>query len=110
MLSWQAPHTVPLYRLYSGGASDHFYTTNADERAGAIKGPDYADEGIAAYVYLDASCGTVPLYRMYSSKGTDHFYTTNGAERINAVTNLGFADEGIIANVNPQNVRVDLSR
>ena len=38
----------PLYRLFSQGARDHFYTSDAAERDKAMTG-GYVDEGIAAY-------------------------------------------------------------
>jgi len=41
---------VPLYRLYSVTAADHFYTTSETERDNASKG-NYTQEGIAAYIF-----------------------------------------------------------
>lgn len=43
-----APGTVPLYRLYSSGTSDHFFTTNAQESTNAQ--PAYTFEQVACYV------------------------------------------------------------
>ena len=42
--------SVPLYRMYSAGATDHFYTTNAEEKDNAVANLGYTYEGIAAYV------------------------------------------------------------
>jgi hypothetical protein len=42
---------IPLYRLYSEAASDHFYTTSAAERDNAIAAYGYRDEGVAGYVW-----------------------------------------------------------
>ncbi len=42
---------IPLYRLYSETASDHFYTTSAAERDNAIAQYGYRDEGVAGYVW-----------------------------------------------------------
>ncbi|KAH9925668.1 uncharacterized protein BXZ73DRAFT_91089 [Epithele typhae] len=77
--------TVPLLRAYSPSATDHFYTTNAQERANAVASLGYADEGTAAQVFpAPGVAGAVPLYRLYSAGGTDHFYTTNAQERDDA--------------------------
>lgn len=43
--------SVPLYRLYSAAASNHFYTLSAPERDNAIAVYGYLDEGVAAYVW-----------------------------------------------------------
>ena len=91
--------TIPLYRMYSGGAVDHFYTTSASERDNAVNRLGYTDEGIAAYVHATNIRGTIPLYRTYSPGATDHFYTTSESERNNAVAHLGYRDEGIAAYV-----------
>jgi len=40
---------LPLYRLYSASAVDHFYTMSAAERDSASAG-GYTIEGIAAYI------------------------------------------------------------
>ena len=101
-LDTQNPNAVPLYRLYSHSAADHFYTTSASERDNAAQNLSYREEGVTAYVYETQLCGTVPLYRMYSPSVTDHFYTTDTTEADNAVNNLGYRYEGITAYVDPQ--------
>ena len=88
------PLTIPLYRLYSPGVVDHFYTTNAAERDNAIQHLGYNDEGVAAYVYATQVRGTIPLYRLYSPSANDHFYTANAQERDSA-TKSGFTVDGI---------------
>ncbi|THH12952.1 hypothetical protein EW146_g7219 [Bondarzewia mesenterica] len=93
--------TIPLYRMYSSSAVDHFYTTSASERDNAVNNLGYSDEGIAAFVYSSNICGSIPLYRVYSPGATDHFYTTSASERDNAVVNLGYNDEGVAAYVLP---------
>ena len=102
MLPAIAADVVPLFRLYSPGGTDHFYTASANERTIAATNDGYNTEGIAAYVYPAPICGTVPFYRMYQPSIVDHFYTTNEAERENAVNNLGYQDEGIVGYINPQ--------
>ncbi len=42
---------VPLYRLYSEAAGNHFYTTNAGERDNAANNLGYQSEGVAGYVW-----------------------------------------------------------
>lgn len=91
----QQGSSVPLYRLYGRGPSDHFYTCvqfhlpllviqvvhadllriSADERDRAIASGVYQNEGIAAFVYADQICGSTPLFRLYNGKIGDHFYT-----------------------------------
>jgi len=39
------PGTVPLFRMYSAAAKDHFYTTGWDEEESAIGSLGYANEG-----------------------------------------------------------------
>ncbi|KAI0317076.1 hypothetical protein OF83DRAFT_1172313 [Amylostereum chailletii] len=91
--------TIPLYRIYRSADTDHFYTTDANERANTIAGGG-TDEGIAGYVYSSSVCpGLVPFYRAFSPSADDHFYTTNLAERNTAITSLGYVDEGVAAYV-----------
>ena len=94
VFSDQEPHTVPLYRLYSASGTDHFYTTDAQERDNAIANSGYTSEGIAGYIYPDTNCGGLPLYRSYNAQGVDHFYTMSSSESDNAVSS-GWSKEGI---------------
>lgn len=41
----------PLYRLYHGGAGDHFYTVSDAERKSAVEQSGYQFESVAAYVW-----------------------------------------------------------
>ncbi len=67
---------------------DHFYTTSAQERDGAIADFGYASEGIACWVaVLPAPQGPTPLFRLFNPNTGDHFYTTSAAERNSAVLN-----------------------
>lgn len=43
---------APLYRLYSSGGTDHFYTMSPAERDNAVAHDGYTYEGIAAYVFV----------------------------------------------------------
>ncbi|KAG0041552.1 hypothetical protein BGZ83_001660 [Gryganskiella cystojenkinii] len=93
----KCPSTIPIYRLYSSGGTDHFYTTSAAERDNASNNLGYTQEGIAGYVYPSeaAPCqSTVPIYRMYNGAIVDHFYTADPEEAQNAIKHLGYNDEG----------------
>jgi hypothetical protein len=93
------PATTPLYRVYSAGVDDHFYTTSAAERDGAIQNLGYVDEGVACHVFANPAPDTTPLYRLYSARVNDHFYTTSAAERDGAIQNVGYVDEGVACHV-----------
>ncbi|KAH9910624.1 uncharacterized protein BXZ73DRAFT_58044, partial [Epithele typhae] len=43
--------SVPLFRMYSTSASDHFYTTDVDEKHRAVASLGSSDEGVVGYVY-----------------------------------------------------------
>ncbi|PBK66688.1 hypothetical protein ARMSODRAFT_959829 [Armillaria solidipes] len=98
----QVSGTVPLYRMYSPSAVDHFYTTNGNERNNAVQNLGYNDEGIVTgYIYPSASCGGVPFYRLYNPTAHDHFYTANANEKNTAAQTDGYVDEGIAGYVLP---------
>jgi hypothetical protein len=86
--------TTPLYRLYSPGTGDHFYTTSAIERDDAIATYGYQDEGTACHVFSRQAADTTPLYRLLKPASSDHFYTTSAAERDNAIRSYGYQTEG----------------
>lgn len=72
----------PLFRYWSPGQTDHFYTTNWKEINQVIPprrgNHGYTAEGIACVILTRRNFGAVPLYRYY--KRGDHFYTTNPRE------------------------------
>jgi len=88
----QHPGTIPLYRMYSPGAADHFYTTNTAERDNAINNLGYNNEGITGFVFPNGRCGGQPLYRLFSGRGADHLYTMD-----NPVAHDGYDYEEIAA-------------
>ena len=47
----EAYGSVPLFRLYNNGATDHLYTTSRDERDNAIDNLGYVREGIECWVW-----------------------------------------------------------
>ncbi len=55
VLGWVATSercgAVPLYRLFSSAASNHFYTTSAAERDSVVAAHGYVSEGVAAWVW-----------------------------------------------------------
>jgi hypothetical protein len=95
VFSFQPASTTPLYRLFNPSNGDHFYTTSAAERDGAVANFGYTSEGIACYVFGSSASGTTPLYRLFNPNNGDHFYTTSAAERDGAVANFGYTSEGI---------------
>lgn len=84
-------HEVPLFRLHSPGARDHFYTTSVPECDNAIKRCNYTFEGIACLVSPAEVDGLTPLYRVWGNN--DHFFTVDRQERDRVLP--GYADEGI---------------
>jgi hypothetical protein len=44
--------TVPLYRMYSPYALDHFYTTDYNEYMTGAVNVGYRQEGLLGYLYL----------------------------------------------------------
>ncbi|KAH7704481.1 hypothetical protein AAVH_28328 [Aphelenchoides avenae] len=87
--------TALFYRAYHADIHDHFYTTNAEEFAAAVKNLGYKNEGIVGFILPAKAPNTVELYRVYHPETNDHFYTTSQPERANAIAQLGYKDEGI---------------
>lgn len=102
------PPKIPLFRLYSPGARDHFYTTSVSECDNAVKTCHYTFEGIAGLVFPGQVESTVPLYRVWGK--LDHFYTTNSAEKSRSLAS--YTDEGIACYLysGPSNGTVPLYR
>jgi hypothetical protein len=90
----QQPDTVPLFRLYGIGNTDHLYTTDIEERDHAIKRLGYTLVETVGYVYPSDGIGRVPLYRLHNKGVHDHYYTTSAPQRDDAAKN-GWTDEGI---------------
>ncbi|KAJ7486917.1 hypothetical protein FB451DRAFT_1026358, partial [Mycena latifolia] len=76
----------PLYRAYSDGASDHFYTTDLAEYNSAVAGGGYTAEGVRLLVFTTQVAGSVQFIRLWNGDKSDHFYTTNATEAKSAVT------------------------
>jgi len=75
------PGTVALYRLYSPGATDHFYTTSWEERQGAL-GMGYAPDGVLGYVVAKdvTVSGMAELHRFYvGGREQFHVYSVDPA-------------------------------
>lgn len=74
-----------VYRWWSAAASDHFYTTNANEKPSG-----YRFEGVSGYVFNTQVTGTSPIYRNFSSSALAHYYSTDESGM------NGYNREGII--------------
>lgn len=91
---------VPLYRLWSAIGTDHFYTTSAGDRDGAVAGT-YTYEGIIGYIFPTEECGATAFYRLYHPGVIDHFYTASQVEADNAANAGAYNREGITGYVLP---------
>ncbi|KAF7296675.1 F-box domain-containing protein [Mycena chlorophos] len=80
---------VPLYRAWNPTATDHFYTTSAQEVANAT---GYNDEGIRAYLYPTQVANTTEFYRLYAKSIVDHFYTTSRTS-VSSAESEGYVEE-----------------
>ena len=90
---------VPLYRFWSNRYRGHFFTISEPEtdHVYANLSRDWSYEGVAYYVYPDASAGGAPVYRFWSNRYKHHFFTVSEAEKDNIVANLSsdWSYEGI---------------
>ncbi|RDB27550.1 hypothetical protein Hypma_003876 [Hypsizygus marmoreus] len=89
------PSTVPLFRLYAIGRTDHLLTTSTEERDLAVKRLGYHLEGVLGYAYTEEGEGLVPFYRLHNSGAHDHYYTSSKEESEDAARN-GWVNEGIV--------------
>jgi subtilisin family serine protease len=87
------PERVPdmVYRWWSGGVKDHFYTT--DPLGEAAHGPHYQYEGAPFRLFPAGTSQTAPLFRWYNGTVYDHFYTTDPNGEL--APGAGYAAEGI---------------
>ena len=94
-----APSTVPLYRFWSNRYRGHFFTISESEKDYIVANlsRDWSYEGIAYYVYRDASAGGTPVYRFWSNRYKHHFFTMDEAEKNNIIATLSadWSYEGI---------------
>ncbi len=88
--------STPLYRLYSTNSTDHFYTIDEGQRAGAKASfRNYVDQGIIGYVLTAQSPDTTPLYQLWSNTYPDHFYTIDEGQRAGAKASFrNYVDQG----------------
>ena len=93
----QTPHDV--HRFWSNRYRGHFFTISEPEtdHVYANLSRDWSYEGVAYYVYPDASAGGAPVYRFWSNRYKHHFFTVSEAEKDNIVANLSsdWSYEGI---------------
>lgn len=71
----------------------------ADAQTPPIVG-GFSVQGILAWVYNTAVCGSVPLMSVALAAQTDHYYTTDPDEHASLVA-AGWADNGVVAFVLP---------
>ncbi len=81
---------VPIYRLYNPNSGEHFYTSNATEKANLVS-VGWRDENLG---WTAPSSSNTPVYRMYNDNAGDHHYTVNYNEVI-SLLNAGWSYEGI---------------
>ncbi len=81
---------IIMFRLYNPNSYEHFYTSNAEERANLVS-LGWRNEGEG---WVAPKTGT-PVYRLYNpNNGGDHHYTTDTTERAMLIA-AGWRDEGI---------------
>ena len=81
---------LSMYRLYNPSSGEHFFTSNATEKAGLIK-VGWTYEGVA---WTAPSSSSTPVYRLYNKNGGEHHYTMSSTERASLVA-LGWTYEGV---------------
>ncbi|TFK39659.1 hypothetical protein BDQ12DRAFT_722493 [Crucibulum laeve] len=96
--------SVPFFRLYNAGGTDHFYTTNTAERDSFISLYGYVSETAPGNIFRTQQPSTVPLYRLYNAGVQDHFYTTSTTERDTFINSNGYTSEGIAGYVYPNQI------
>jgi Tol biopolymer transport system component len=90
----QAAGTVPMHRFRRPGNYEYFYTT-----CRTCSGSDWQYDGVAFYVYPNATTpGTVPLY-LYHDSHSKYFLTVNQNEASGMVLDGTW---GYVYGVNPQ--------
>jgi len=82
--------TVPMYRLYNPNSSEHFYTSDENEKA-VIVSAGWKYEGVA---WTAPVTSMTPVYRLYNANAGEHHYTTDLREK-SILVGLGWKDEGI---------------
>jgi pimeloyl-ACP methyl ester carboxylesterase len=92
--------TIPLFRLYHPGISQHHWTTDANEASTLADTGAWTYEGVVAYVAPTQAPGTTPLYRMALASPPLHLWTTDLNE-YNTLATRGWVKEGIIGYVVP---------
>ncbi|MDP1695291.1 MAG: hypothetical protein Q8L29_00055 [archaeon] len=89
IFSSQQEGTVPLYRLFNAGGTNHAYTIDtAQKDLLQTSAYGYIYEGIAGYVFSSQQSGTMPIYRLWCAAGFDNLYTMSVIER-DSVTRSG---------------------
>lgn len=79
MMTTPPSGTVPFYRYWSGGATNHVYNTNFSV-LGSGSAYGYKFEWVEGHIYDTEEAGTIPLYRYWNGTLQDNFYTTDWSE------------------------------
>jgi hypothetical protein len=76
-----SPSPSPVYRFYDTSTGDHFYTTDAAEKA-SIQAhlPAFRYEG-STWATPDKDGDTLDVFRFFDSASKTHHFTTSSAER-----------------------------
>ena len=93
----------PVFRFYSPGAKDHFFTIGEAERfrlrtEGA---KPWRYESVAFYAFPSETEGTVPLHRFHSTRLRNHLFTTSESETRRLQADPSWKYEGIACWVSP---------
>lgn len=98
----QADTTTPLFRLRNPNTGRHYYTQNAEERAGLIA-QTWIDERNDGFIFTSQIAGTVPLNRLYNVNTGSHLYTESDAVKSAILSAFpgSWSDHGVVGFVFP---------
>lgn len=103
-ISVQPEHLNAVYRFYAPATGEHFYTTDAYEKASIQANlPNFTYEG-AKWATPDKSALTEDVFRFLDTKSGTHFYTADAHERDviqNTLPNYHYEGVAFEAYINP---------
>ncbi|KAF5326777.1 hypothetical protein D9619_003880 [Psilocybe cf. subviscida] len=95
----QQPFTVPLFSLVTPASNDLVFLIGSDAQTPPIFN-GFVNNGLVAWVYDTAVCGSVPLLSAVLAAQSDHYWTANVNEHADLLAH-GWADGGVVAYVLP---------
>ncbi|KAF5326781.1 hypothetical protein D9619_003884 [Psilocybe cf. subviscida] len=95
----QQPSTVPLFSLVTPTGDDFLFMIGTDAQTPPIVN-GFVNNGLVAWVYATAVCGSVPLLSAALASQSDHYWTADADEHADLVAR-GWADGGTVAFVLP---------